>query len=101
MEFAPPLAPMDVAAGPDGNVYVLGFNPNSILCQVYEFSPSGVLLQTFTAPDGLKDAYRIAIDPTGLIFITEQYNTRVSKFQIDMSTATMPLTLGHIKAMYR
>jgi streptogramin lyase len=97
MEFPSPLDPIDVAAGPDGNIYVIGNDGNA----VYQYSPSGVLLTSFGSPPGLFEANRIVIDPTGLIFVTEGLDKRVSKFQINMATATVHMTLGRLKAMYR
>jgi len=97
MEFAPPGAPYDVAVGPDGNIYVIRFNNG----EVYQYSPGGALLLSFGSPNGLNGAYRIAINPTGTIFITEQYNTRVTRFQIDQGTGAMRLTFGRLKALYR
>jgi DNA-binding beta-propeller fold protein YncE len=97
MEFAPPSPPADVAVGPDGNIYVVSFDSN----QAYQYSSAGVLLQSFGSPLGLDQPFRIVIDSTGALFITEQYPNRVSKFQIDLVTPAMPLTFGHLKAIYR
>jgi len=97
MEFTPPGAPYDVAVGPDGNIYIVLFD----FGQVYQYSPSGVLLLSFGSPSGLNGAYRIAINPTGTIFITEQRSTRITRFQIDRTTGVMRLTFGRLKALYR
>lgn len=97
MEFAVPVAPTDVAVGPDGNIYVIHFDPSP----VRQYSPGGVLLQGFGPPGGLAGPYRITISPAGAIFITEQYNTRVTKFQIDLTTTTARTTFGRLKALYR
>jgi DNA-binding beta-propeller fold protein YncE len=82
MEFATPGPPSDMAVGPDGNIYVIRFEVG----QVYQYSSGGVLLQSFGSPAGLDGAYRIAIGPGGTMYIGEQYNTRVSIFQIDQAT---------------
>lgn len=97
MEFTTLDAPGDVAVAPDGNIYVIHFEAD----QVYQYSPSGVLLLTFGSPEGLFGCHRIAISPTGTIFITEQYNTRITKFQIDQPTAALSSTFGRVKALYR
>jgi streptogramin lyase len=97
MEFAPPVAPIDMAVGPDGNIYVSSFD----IGRVYQYSPSGVRLLSFGSPIGMDGAYRIAIDPTGTIWITEQYNNRVTKFQIDTSTSAVRTTFGRLRALYR
>lgn len=97
MEFATLAAPYDVAVGPDGNVYVIYFNGF-----VSQFSPSGVLLQDFTSPGGLAGDFRIAISPDGAIFITEQTNNQVTKFQIQQNaTSSVRTSFGRLKAMYR
>ena len=95
MEFAPLSPPTDVAVGLDGNIYVVSFEAQ----QAYQYSPSGVLLQSFG--HGLDEAFRIVIDSTGMIYITEQGPNRISKFQIDLSTPSTPLTFGSLKAIYR
>ena len=97
MEFTPPSPPTDVAVGPDGNIYVVSFDGQ----QAYKYSPGGVFLQSFGSPLGLDGAYRIVIDSSGLIFITEQTTNRITKFLIDMSTPATPLTFGRLKAIYR
>ena len=99
MEFAPPSRPSDVAVGPDGNLYVLSDDPN--VHAAYQYSPGGVLLQSFSSPLGLEQAYRIIIDSAGMIFISEQNNNQITKFQIDMSTPAVPMTFGRLKATYR
>jgi len=97
MEFTPPVAPYDMAVGPDGNIYVISVNTN----QVFQYSPSGALLLSFESPSGLQRAFRIAIDPTGTIFITEQDSNRITKFQIDQPTDARRLTFGRLKVLYR
>jgi sugar lactone lactonase YvrE len=97
MEFTTPGAPSDVAVGPDGNLYVVG--PN--ISAAYQYSPDGVLLGTFVPPDGFGTAFRIAIGPTGTIFIAEQSNNRISKFQIDQATDAVRVSFGRLKALYR
>lgn len=97
MEFAPPSLPSDVAVGPDGNIYVVSFESP----QVYQYSPGGVLLQSFGSPLGLDGAYRVIIDSTGMIFVTEQRTNRITRFQIDLVTPATRLTIGRLKAMYR
>jgi len=98
MEFpAPGASAYDMAEGPDGNIYVIRFD----VSQVYQYSPGGVLLQTFSSPAGLNGAFRIAIGPSGLMYIAEQYNNRVSVFQIDQATPATHLSFGQLKAMYR
>lgn len=97
MEFAPPSVPIDVAVGPEGNLYVISANGN----QVHQYSPGGLLLQSFSSPLGFDLAYRIAIDSDGMIFISEQRTNRISKFQIDMTTPATPISFGRLKAMYR
>jgi DNA-binding beta-propeller fold protein YncE len=101
MEFATPVQPEDVAVGPDGNIYVIRFYTNGEYGQVYQYSPSGVLLQRFGAPTGMDGAFRIAITPSGTIFITVQLEDRVTKFQLDISTSAVSTTFGRIKALYR
>jgi DNA-binding beta-propeller fold protein YncE len=95
MEFAPPGMPTDVAVGPDGNVYVILFESG----WARQYSPDGVLLQLFGG--GLAGAYRIAIAPDGALYITEQYNTRVSKFQLGHTTGATRTTFGRLKAAFR
>jgi sugar lactone lactonase YvrE len=95
MEFAPPGMPTDVAVGPDGNVYVILFETG----WARQYSPDGVLLQLFGG--GLAGAYRIAIAPDGALYITEQYNTRVSKFQLGHTTGATRTTVGRLKAAFR
>jgi DNA-binding beta-propeller fold protein YncE len=99
MEFAVPVHPFDVAVGPDGNIYVIAADEVTEVGKVYEYSPSGVLLQTFG--DGLSLPFRIAIGPNGAMFISEQLSGKITEFQIDVSTPTEQLTLGRLKAMYR
>ncbi len=97
MEFTPPSPPSDVAVGPDGNIYVISFDAS----RVYQYSPSGVLLRNFGSPLGLDGPFRIIIDSTGMIYVTEQYPNRITKFQIELTTPATPLTFGRLKAMYR
>lgn len=97
MEFATPGSPADVAVGPDGNVYVVGVDMN----RVYQYSSSGALLLSFQPPDGLHGAYRIAISPTGAMYISERYYARITRFQIDHTTSIARTTFGRLKAMYR
>lgn len=97
MEFAVPASPSDVAVGPDGNIYVV----RSDFGLVHQYSAAGTLLQTFSSPNGLLVAYRIAISPSGVIYIVEQNNNRVTMFQIDRVTSAAHTTFGRLKAMYR
>jgi DNA-binding beta-propeller fold protein YncE len=99
MEFAVATPPTDVAVGPEGNIYVISSDPNDH--GVYQYSPGGVFLQRFGSPLGLEIPYRIIIDSSGMIFVTEQYNNRITKFQIDLATPAVPLTFGRLKVMYR
>src|SRR4029078_7441210 len=89
----PPVRPSDIAVGPDGIVYVVSTSSNS----VYQYSPNGSLLHTFTrpgAPDSQEGDYRIAISPAGAIFITEQYGPyQVSMFQIPNLVCTFSLSV--------
>jgi len=101
MEFATPVAPTDVAVGPDGNIYVITFDINGNYSQVRQFSPTGQLLLEFGAPTGMDGAFRILISPAGKIYITVQRPNSVAKFQIDMSTPAVPSTFGRVKALYR
>ncbi len=97
MEFTPPITPYDMAMGPDGNVYVIGFDSGT----VYQYSSSGALLLGFTSPLGLSGAFRIAISPAGTIYITEQSTNRVTVFQIDNATPARRMSFGRLKTMYR
>ena len=97
MEFASPGTLGDVAVGPDGNIYVTRFDGGV----VNQYSPSGALLLSLTAPGGLSGPYKIAISPAGTIYVTEQSGNRVAKFQIAQATATARSTFGRLKAMYR
>lgn len=99
MEFPTASPPSDVAVGPDGNIYVISSDPNDH--RVYQYSPDGMLLLSFGSPVGLEQAFRIVIDSTGMIFVTEQYNNWISKFQIDLAVPAVPLTFGRLKVMYR
>ena len=96
MEFATPVTPTDVAVGPDGRVYIIGFDAVSAL----QYSSAGTLLQTFTSPGGLRGAYRIVISSTGGMYITEQSHG-ITQFQIDQTTDARRMTFGGLKAMYR
>ena len=69
--------------------------------QAYQYSPSGALLLSFGPPDGFFGAFRIAIGPTGAMYVSEQYHTRITRFQIDETTAALSLSFGRLKAMYR
>lgn len=97
LEFDPGAPPSDVAVGPDGNLYVVSFYQNLIRV----FSPNGAYLFSFTSPNRLDGAFRIAISSTGGIFVTEQLNNRVTKFQMPTSTAVAPITFGRLHALYR
>lgn len=97
MEFAPPANPYDVAVGPDGNVYVITAVDNV----VHQYSDGGVLLRSFGSPAGMALPWRMAVSPTGAIYITEQYNHRVTMFQIDMTTSVSRTSFGRIKSLYR
>ena len=97
MQFAVSASAHDVAVGPDGNIYVVSgdFGP------VRQYSPAGTLLQSFGSPNGLDLPYRIAISPTGVIYVVEQRTNRVTMFQIDRVTSAARTTFARLKAMYR
>lgn len=97
MEFATPSPPRDVAVGPDGRVYVVPQSDNEVL----QYSAGGTLLTSFSTLSGMAGEYRIAISPTGVIYITEQYNHRITKFQIDMTTGSIRRSFGELKVTYR
>jgi DNA-binding beta-propeller fold protein YncE len=97
MEFDPGVPPTDLAVGPDGNLYVLSFYKS----YVSKFSAAGTLLLTFQPPSALSGAWRIAISGTGGIFVTEQLNHRVTKFQIPMVTSATRVTFGRLHELYR
>ncbi len=97
LEFATPAVPYDVAEGPDGNVYVITAAAN----WVHQYSPAGALLGSFQSPLGMSLEFRIAISPTGMIYITDQYKVNISKFQIDLTTPTVRSSFGRIKSLYR
>ena len=90
----------DVAVGPDGNIYVVGYVVD-YRSSVYQYSPSGTFQGRFGSPAGLDLAWRIAIGPSGAMYITEQYTNRVSMFQVAGTTAAIRTTFGRLKAMYR
>ena len=92
MEINTPVTPTDVAVGPDGNVYVISFSSSV----AYQYSPSGILLHTFSSPTGLDGPDRIAISPAGAIFITEENvsSNRITKFQIPGLVCTFSLSVG-------
>lgn len=97
MEFATPAPPHDVAVGPDGNIYVITATNNV----VHQYSPGGALLQSFGSPAGLDLPWRIAISSSGAIYVTEQYNHRVTKFQIDAPVSASRMSFGRLKSLYR
>jgi len=98
MEFAVPGMPQDVGVDPDGNIWVIRNDTN----QLREYAGDGTLVQTYSSPAGFNGAFRIAISPTGVMFITDEFITyRVSKFQIEQPTAVANMSLGRVKAMYR
>jgi len=97
IEFVGPSDASDVAVGPDGNVYVIRRDN----APAQQYTPSGALLLSFEPPGRFSGAHRITIGSTGAMFITEQYNTRISKFQTDMLTTTARPTFGRLKALYR
>jgi DNA-binding beta-propeller fold protein YncE len=101
MEFGTTVEPQDVAAGPDGKIYVITFDINGDNNQVRQYSSTGALLDAFGAPQGMDGAFRVLIAPTGTIYITVQRPNNVAMFQIDLSTAAVPSTFGRLKAMYR
>jgi hypothetical protein len=96
-EFVTGSGVVDVAAGPDGNFYVVRFDASN----GFSYSSTGTPLWSFSPSGGFSGAYRIAIGPTGAMYVTEQYNTRVSRFQIDQVTSATRTTFGRLKAMYR
>ena len=102
-EFSTPAPPYDVAVSPDGNVCVVYIGGSG----GQQFSPSGVLIQGFRSSDGLAGGpYRIAISPTGAMFVTEQFlnANRVLSFQFvarSRPTAAARMSFGRLKAMYR
>lgn len=96
-EFATGIGVTDVAVGPDGNMYVVRFDPSN----GFGYSSTGTPLWSFSPSDGFGGAFRIAVGPTGAMYVTEQYNTRVSRFQTDRVTSATRTTFGRLKAMYR
>ena len=97
MEFSVFSPSSDVAVGPDGDIYVVRSDHNL----VSQYSSAGTFLQSFQSPNGLFLAGRIAISPTGVIYITEGSMHRVTMFQIDRVTSAARTTFGRLKAMYR
>jgi NHL repeat-containing protein len=97
LEFDPGTLPVDVAAGPDGNIYVIGFYDD----RIRKFSPDGKPLLSFQSPLGLHGMDRIAISPTGAIYVTEEYGNRVTKFQMPAVTPTHSTTFGRIQSLFR
>lgn len=96
-EFAVGTGVTDVAVGPDGNMYVVRYDASN----GFSYSSTGTPLWSFSPPGGFGGAFRIAIGPTGAMYVTEQTNTRVSRFQIDQVTSATRTTFGRLKAMYR
>ncbi len=96
MEFATSGQPYDVAAGPDGNVYVVFLGGGAI-----GYSPAGALLFGLPTPDGASGAFRIVIGPTGAIYFAEQNSNRVTWYQMASSTSAQRTTFGRLKALYR
>jgi DNA-binding beta-propeller fold protein YncE len=97
LEFDPGAPPTDLAAGPDGNLYITTFQEN----RIRKFSPSGASLLSFQSPNGLSGTYRIVINSTGGIFVTEQLNNRVTKFQMPAITSAARATFSRLHALYR
>jgi DNA-binding beta-propeller fold protein YncE len=93
LEWTPSALPVDVGISVFGEVYVVDFNGS-----VGEFTPNGAPLLSW---GGLNGPFRIAVAPSGLIYITEQYNTRVSEFQVPTVVPAARVTFGRLKTLYR
>ncbi len=96
-EFDTFSQPEDVAVGPDHHLWVIYFNANAIR----KFTSAGALLVDYASPNGLDGAYRITVTEGGMMYVTEQYNQRVSQFQVPTITPARGITFGRLHMMYR
>jgi DNA-binding beta-propeller fold protein YncE len=86
-EFRPAVAiegwqPLGLTFDVDDNLYVTDLAASQ---QVLEFDPTGVLVQTFGAEDGLQFPNGVAVDPDGRVYVTDSNNGRLLVYEPDGS----------------
>ena len=93
--FSFALQPPQIAADPAGDVYVPDpfketspgsgvYEPND---EIHEYSPSGVLLNTFTGEGTLKQPSAVALDSSGDLWVADSGKNRIE----ELSPADVPL----------
>lgn len=85
------LRPYDIGVDPLGNSYVV----ESLGNRGQVFDPDGEYLSTFGSPGGGDDefngAYGISVGPDRTVYVTNMFNHRISKWNVEVSTETTSL----------
>lgn len=68
-------APQDIAAGPDGNLWVTNTGSNTIA----KVSTAGVILQNYSLPTGSAGVRDITVGPDGNLWFTETAANKIGK----------------------
>lgn len=95
-EFPAGTEPSDATIGSDGNVYV----PDAAEGTIRVFTPDGVPVLSFGG-GFVSTPWRIAISPTGAIYVTDQRTYQVVKFQSSTVVNAPPVSFGRLKTLYR